>query len=269
MLKRKPAVAGYFYPSNPKELLQELEEYMPSQTKKKVYGAICPHAGYVYSGNVAGAVYSKIKPVEVFILIGPNHTGYGSEVSVMTEGEWEIPLGTMKIHQELAKAITEKVAFASDDIKAHLYEHSLEVQLPFIYKLNSNAKIVPITLKTLSLADCMKLGQGIADAVKELNLSDNVVIISSTDMSHYLPDDIARKTDAFAIEKIKSFDPEGLYNTVLEHGISMCGFIPTVTMLYATNLLGARQVQVIKYTTSAEMSRDYNKVVGYLGAIVI
>ena len=137
MLKRKPAVAGYFYPSNPKELLQELEEYMPSQRKIKVYGAICPHAGYVYSGSVAGAVYSKIKPVEVFILIGPNHTGYGSDVSLMTEGEWEIPLGTMKIHQELAKAITKKVAFASDDIQAHLYEHSLEVQLPFIYKLNS------------------------------------------------------------------------------------------------------------------------------------
>lgn len=268
MIKRKPAVAGYFYPSNPKELLQELEEYMPTKGNLNAYGAICPHAGYVYSGAVAGAVYSKLKPKELFILLGPNHTGYGSDISLMTEGQWEIPLGSLKIHKEIAKKIIEN-GVAYEDIQAHIYEHSLEVQLPFIYKLNPEAQIVPITLKMLSLKDCLILAQGIARAVLDLKLEDKVVIIASTDMSHYLPDDLARKVDSLAIEKIKNFDPEGLYNTVVEHRISMCGFIPTTVMLQATKLLGAREVQIIKYTTSAEVSRDYDKVVGYLGAVVI
>ncbi|MGB9711109.1 MAG: AmmeMemoRadiSam system protein B [Thermodesulfovibrio sp.] len=268
MLRRKPAVAGYFYPSNPKELLYEMEEYMPSQAKVNARGAICPHAGYVYSGHVAGSVYSRISPRETFILLGPNHTGYGAEISLMTEGQWDIPLGSLKINEELAKKIIEKSS-ATEDTEAHLYEHSLEVQLPFIYKLNPQAQIVPITLKMLSLKDCLSLAQGIAKAVEELTLKDKVIVIASTDMSHYLPDDLARKVDALVIEKIKAFDPEGVYNTVLEHGISMCGVIPTTVMLQATKLLGAKEVQIIKYATSAEVSRDYDKVVGYLGAIVI
>ncbi|WP_353683979.1 AmmeMemoRadiSam system protein B [Thermodesulfovibrio sp. 3907-1M] len=268
MLRRKPAVAGYFYPSNPKELLYEVEEYMTPQAKLKARGAICPHAGYVYSGHVAGAVYSRISPGETFILLGPNHTGYGADISLMVEGQWEIPLGSLKINEELAKKIIENSS-ATEDLQAHLYEHSLEVQLPFIYKLNPQAQIVPITLKMLSLKDSLSLAQCIAKAVEELAVKDKVVIIASTDMSHYLPDDLARKVDSLAIEKIKAFDPEGLYNAVLEHGISMCGVIPTTVMLQATKLLGAKEVQIIKYATSAEVSRDYDKVVGYLGAIVI
>lgn len=269
MLKRRPAVAGYFYPSDAKELAREIEEYMPPQNKIDARGAICPHAGYVYSGAVAGAVYCRLKPKDVFIMLGPNHTGYGSDISVMTEGQWDIPLGSMRINETVAKKIVEKNPLASDDIQAHLYEHSLEVQLPFIYKVNPRAEIVPITLKMLSLKECINLAEAIAEAVKELELVERAIIIASTDMSHYLPDDMARQVDSLAIERIKNFDPEGLYNTVLEQRISMCGFVPTVTMLYTTKLLGAKEVQVIKYATSAEVSRDYDKVVGYLGAIVI
>ncbi|MCS7164215.1 MAG: AmmeMemoRadiSam system protein B [Thermodesulfovibrio sp.] len=269
MNKRRAVVAGYFYPSNPKELLQELEEYMPPNTKIEAIGAVCPHAGYVYSGSVAGSVYSKLKSKEIFIIIGPNHTGYGPNVSVMAEGEWEIPLGSMKINSEVARKIIEKSPYAEDDIKAHLHEHSLEVQLPFIYKLNPKAEIVPITLKMLSVRDCLSLAQSIATSVEELNIKDKIILIASTDLSHYLPDDMARKVDSLVVEKIKNFDPEGLYNTVIKHNISMCGFIPTTVMLYTTKLLGAKEVQIIKYATSAEVSRDYDKVVGYLGAIVI
>lgn len=269
MIKRRPSVAGYFYPSNSKELLHELQQYISEHTKVDALGAVCPHAGYLYSGHVAGAVYSRIKPKDIFILLGPNHTGYGAQVSIMTEGEWEIPFGSIKIHENLAKKVVEKLNFVSDEIKAHLYEHSLEVQLPFIYKINPDSKIVPLTLKTLSIKECEILGQGIAEAIKELGLSESTIIVSSTDMSHYLPDEIARKTDSLAIEKIRKFDPEGLYNTVVEHKISMCGFIPTVTMLWTTKALGAKEVQIIKYTTSAEVSRDYKKVVGYLGAIIL
>lgn len=269
MAVRKPAVAGYFYPSNPKELLAEIEEYMPPLSSKiQAYGAICPHAGYVYSGHVAGAVYAKITPKETFILLGPNHTGYGSEVSLMCEGQWEIPLGRLDIDKKLAKKI-ETALNATEDTTAHIYEHSLEVQLPFIYKLNPSAKIVPIALKMLSLKDCEIVATVIANAVKELGIVEKTIIIASTDMSHYLSDDLARKVDALAIERIKNFDPEGLYKTVLEYKISMCGFIPTTIMLYATKLIGAKEVQIIKYTTSAEVSRDYDKVVGYLGAVVI
>jgi len=269
MLKRKPAVAGYFYPSNSKELLLELEEYIQEGVKINARGAICPHAGYVYSGHVAGAVYSKIKSKELFILIGPNHTGYGADVSLMTDGEWEIPLGSIKINKELAQKIIEKTPLAIADIQAHIYEHSLEVQLPFIYKLNPHAQIVPLTLKMLLLKDCFSLAEAIAKAVLELKLEEKVLVIASTDMSHYLPDDLARRVDSLAIEKIKAFDPEGLYNTVLNQRISMCGFIPTTVMLQTTKLLGAKEVQIIKYATSAEVSRDYDKVVGYLGAIII
>uniref|UniRef100_A0A7C4EKD9 MEMO1 family protein ENV75_03480 n=1 Tax=Thermodesulfovibrio aggregans TaxID=86166 RepID=A0A7C4EKD9_9BACT len=269
MLKRRPAVAGYFYPSDARELSEEVEEYMPHENKVDAIGAISPHAGYVYSGHVAGAVYSRLKPKDVFVMLGPNHTGYGSDVSVMTEGQWDIPLGSMSINEKLAKKIVGKTSLASDDIQAHIYEHSLEVQLPFIYKVNPQAQIVPITLKMLSLKDCEDLAEAIAEALKELELREHVIIIASTDMSHYLPDDMARKVDSLAIEMIKNFDPEGLYNTVLQQRISMCGFVPTVTMLYATKLLGAKDVRVIKYATSAEISRDYDKVVGYLGAIII
>ncbi len=265
---RKPAVAGYFYPSNQRELLEELKEYIPEKQKIDAIGAICPHAGYVYSGHVAGAVYARLKPKEIFILFGPNHTGYGREVSLMTEGEWEIPFGSLSVHTKLAEKIIEKTSLAADDIKAHLYEHSLEVQLPFIYNLNPDAKIVPITLKLLSLENCIELARAVAESLKELELLDKVIIISSTDMSHFLPDDLTRRKDALAIDRIKNFDPEGLYRTVLEHNISMCGVIPTVTMLYATKFLGATKVEIIKYATSAEVSRDYDRVVGYLGAVV-
>lgn len=269
MMLRKPAVAGYFYPSNPKELLAEIQDYMPLSGNINALGAICPHAGYVYSGHVAGAVYSKIKPKNIYILLGPNHTGYGSDVSVMNEGQWEIPLGKFEIHQDLANRIIDKVSIAQKDIQAHLYEHCLEVQLPFIYKLNPKAKIIPIILKMVDMQNCIELAKGVSSALKELNLLDESIIISSTDMSHYLPDELARKVDSLAAEKIKNFDPEGLYNTVLSHKISMCGFLPTVTMLFATKMLGAKEVQIIKYATSAEVSRDYDKVVGYLGAIVL
>jgi AmmeMemoRadiSam system protein B len=269
MILKKPSVAGYFYPSQPKELLFEIEEYMPSIGNINALGAVCPHAGYIYSGHVAGAVYSKIKPKDVYILIGPNHTGYGSDVSIMTEGEWEIPLGKFDILQILANKIIEKFPVAKKDSQAHLYEHSLEVQLPFIYKLNPKAKIVPIIMKMIDLQSCIELATVLSEALKELNLTEESIIISSTDMSHYLPDDLARKVDSLATERIKNFDPESLYNTVLSHKISMCGFIPTVTMLFATKMLGAKEVQIIKYATSAEISRDYDKVVGYLGAIVI
>ncbi|MEN2985819.1 MAG: AmmeMemoRadiSam system protein B [Thermodesulfovibrionaceae bacterium] len=269
MLVRKAVVAGYFYPSNSKRLLSELNEYMTDEEKFDAKGAICPHAGYIYSGATAGAVYSRLIPKDLYVLLGPNHTGYGADISVMSEGEWEIPLGRFRVDETVAKKIIEKLSGVRSDIKAHLYEHSLEVQLPFIYKLNPNAKIVPVVLKTISINDCSMFAQVLAETLLELNLQQKVTVIASTDMSHYLPDDLARKVDTLAIEKIQKFDPQGLYATVVENNISMCGFIPTVTMLFATRILGAKEVKIIKYTTSAEVSRDYDKVVGYLGALVI
>lgn len=269
MIKREPSVAGYFYPARQKDLLSEVEEYMPKKGNINALGAICPHAGYVYSGSVAGLVYSLIKPKDIYILLGPNHSGYGADVSIMKEGEWEIPLGTLSIHNELAERILLKTDLVKADSSAHIHEHSLEVQLPFIYKANLNAKIVPIVFKMVDIDYCLKIAEAIADSVKELEIIERTIVISSTDMSHYLPDDLARRIDALAIEKIKNFDPEGLYQTVLEYKISMCGFLPTVTMLYTTKILGATEVKIVKYTTSAEVNRDYDRVVGYLGAIIL
>lgn len=269
MAKRMPAVAGYFYPAKASELMSEVEDFMPREGTLDALGAISPHAGYVYSGAVAGAVYSLVKPKETYILFGPNHIGYGSTVSIMKEGQWQIPLGSIEIDSSLSEAILRKTDLIRVDESAHINEHSLEVQLPFIFRANPNAKIVPIVFKMLELSKCIEIAKAVSEAIAEQNLKDRVMIISSTDMSHYLPDEITRKIDALAIEKIKNFDPEGLYNTVLEHRISMCGVIPTVTMLYSTRMLGAKEIKIVKYSTSAEVNRDFSRVVGYLGAIVL
>jgi AmmeMemoRadiSam system protein B len=220
----------------------------------------------MYSGHVAGAVYSAIRFPKTFILLGPNHTGVGSPLSIMSSGEWEIPSATFELDENLGSRIKEKVPFIVEDMQAHRYEHSLEVQLPFIAYSSDECRILPISIMRASLEECAAMGRGIAEAVREAPY--DVVIVASSDMSHYEKDAVARKLDNLAIKELLDLNPQGLYSIVLRERISMCGFIPATIMLYAALELGAGEARLIKYSTSGEVSGDFDRVVGYAGIII-
>ncbi|MFN3740367.1 MAG: AmmeMemoRadiSam system protein B [Thermodesulfovibrionales bacterium] len=269
---RSPAVSGQFYPDSPSRLNSMVESMMVKALSQNILAAVAPHAGLMYSGYVAGAVYSHMNIPDIFILLGPNHTGLGPVASIMAEGEWIIPTGRFKINAELAREIIRRTDLVSPDTKAHLFEHSLEVQLPFIaYRAHQegreNPEIVPLVLGPLTLDECRTLGEVIAEAVNDLKL--NSVIVASTDMSHYVSDTTARQKDRKAIDRIVALDPEGLYHIVKEERISMCGYIPTTTTLFASKRLGAKEAKLVKYMTSGEVSGDYDHVVGYAGLLIL
>lgn len=266
-MKRMPAVAGQFYESNPARLMRQVEQYSTHQSvREKVIGLVSPHAGLMYSGQVAGAVYSSIQFPRTFVLLGPNHSGFGPNMSIMSSGEWEIPTATFSIDSELGVRIRERAPFIIEDTQAHIYEHSLEVQLPFIAKSSDNCRILPITFMRATIDDCAAAGRGIADAVRAAGYE--VAIVASSDMSHYEQDAVARKLDRLAIDEMLSLNPEGLYSVVMKEKISMCGIIPATVMLYAALELGATEAKLVKYATSGEVSGDFDRVVGYAGIIV-
>ncbi|OGW05028.1 MAG: AmmeMemoRadiSam system protein B [Nitrospinae bacterium RIFCSPLOWO2_01_FULL_39_10] len=264
---RKPAVAGKFYPISPDAINKQMKEF-EVEVKQKVdcMGVVSPHAGYVYSGGVAGAVYSNINIPEDVIIIGPNHTGLGEMVSLMASGEWEMPNGIVKINADLANDIISSSRYIKDDSLGHLHEHSLEVQIPFIQYFKKNFKIVPITIMTLDYELCEDIGAALSAAIK--NFNKPVLIVASTDMTHYESQKSANIKDKKAIDEILKLDPKGLFETVVNKNISMCGIAPTTAMLIACNNLGAREARLVKYMTSGDVSGDYEQVVGYAGLII-
>jgi AmmeMemoRadiSam system protein B len=265
---RKPAVAGQFYHAEASRLAGMVEELIPKgqATKEDAKAVLCPHAGLIYSGSVAGAVYAAINPPKTYVLIGPNHTGLGSRVALMAGGRWEIPTGAFSIDEGLAESILSEAPPVAEDAQAHMFEHSLEVQLPFLAQLSKEAKIVPISVMSATLDELKAMGKGIARAVSGAGYP--VVIVASSDMSHFVSDREARKKDRLAIDRVLGLDPDGLYTVVREKDISMCGFMPSVIMLSAARALGASHARLVKYTTSAEVSGDYDQVVGYAGIII-
>lgn len=266
-MRRSPAVAGQFYYGTASKLTHQVEQYVDKNAKKEaVIGIVSPHAGLVYSGAVAGAVYSAIYFPETFVLIGPNHTGLGAQMSLMESGEWEIPTGVFQIDEKISYRIAMDVPIVTKDARAHMFEHSLEVQLPFIAYFSKEIKIVPIVILSASINECRMLGEGIAKVVRGAGYP--VVVVASSDMSHYVPDSVARQKDRKAIDRILSLDPEGLYEVVLKERLSMCGYLPVTTMLFAAKALGAQSARLVKYSTSAEVSGDYDHVVGYAGIVL-
>jgi len=264
---RKPAVAGQFYYGTKERLIEQVRKYIdPLAAKENGIGIVVPHAGFIYSGTVAGAVYSSIKFPQTFVLLGPNHTGLGPGISLMDDYEWEIPLGTLQVDKKLAAKIIVNSPKVARDNQAHMFEHSIEVQLPFISYLSSDVRIVPISLLSVSLFDCLELGRGIAQAIKSVDYP--VVIAASSDMSHYLPEKAARLKDKMAIDRMLEIDAEGLHETVMREGISMCGVLPATVMLSAAKILGGNSARLIKYATSGEVSGDFDSVVGYAGIVV-
>jgi AmmeMemoRadiSam system protein B len=267
MTKRAPAVAGQFYYGTRERLLDQVGQYIVGDAPKEdVIGVIVPHAGLIYSGPVAGAVYSSIRFPKTFVLLGPNHTGLGSPISLSDDNEWETPLGILEVDKKLAAKIIQNDPGVTRDDRAHLFEHSLEVQLPFISYFSKDAKIVPIALLSASVGDCIELGRAIARAVKTVDYP--VVIAASSDMSHYVSEKAARQKDQKAIDRVLAVDPEGLYETVVRERISMCGYMPATAMLSAARELGANSARLVKYATSGDVSGDYDSVVGYAGIVV-
>lgn len=272
---RQAAVAGYFYQGSSSRLKDQVEQFLVEKDRKiRALGIVSPHAGLVYSGSVAGAVYSSIELPDTFVLIGPNHTGLGAPVSIMADGEWTTPLGTVAVDEGLAKSILGASHRIENDMMAHVREHSLEVQLPFIQHLKGKVKIVPIQLMDTRLETCIDVGNAIAKAISDRGMRaaegerPQVLIVASSDMSHYVPAAVARKKDHLAIERILALDAQGLYNTVRQEEITMCGYGPAVAMLTACKALGAAKAELIKYTNSGEVSGDYDQVVGYAGIVV-
>jgi len=264
---RLPAVAGQFYYEDPSRLTQQVEQYVNKKSgKENAVGIVVPHAGLIYSGAVAGAVFSSINFPKTFIMLGPNHTGLGSPISIMDTGEWEVPTGTISIDRKLATRILLKATEATRDTQAHIFEHSLEVQIPFMTYFSKEVQIVPVAIRSGSFDECMGLAETIANAVKSVDYP--VSILASSDMSHHLPDNVARLKDRKAIDKILDIDPKGLYDSVIQEKISMCGCLPVAIMLSASTLLGAKTARLVKYMTSGEVSGDYDNVVGYAGIIV-
>ncbi len=265
--KRQPAVAGRFYPAQREALVREVEAHIERNVEKSpVLGIVVPHAGFKYSGDVAGVVYSRIEIPDTVILIGPNHTGQGEAVAVMTKGIWSMPMGDIAIDRELANAICEETVMAKQDSSAHRFEHSLETQLPFLQYFKKEFKIVPICLMRMKVSACKALSEGIVRAVNRLGRP--VLLVASSDMTHYESHDRASTKDRLAITCIKNRDPVSLFETVQSEKITMCGVNPVTVMLLCSESLGAKEAELVKYKTSGEVSGDMEQVVGYAGMII-
>ncbi|HTS04925.1 MAG TPA: AmmeMemoRadiSam system protein B [Candidatus Eisenbacteria bacterium] len=268
-LLRHPAVAGRFYPGDPEDLRAEAQSYLSqAESKDRVHaiGCIAPHAGYMYSGHVAGAVFAHIEIPPLCIVLCPNHTGMGRPLAIMSEGSWETPLGEVPIDEQLATSLKRHFPLLEENSAAHRAEHAVEVELPFLQLRQRHLRFVPIAIGTGRLEALEQLGLAIADVIQAR--SEPALIVASSDMNHYESDAVTRVKDHQAIERILTLDPRGLHETVTQQDISMCGFGPAVTMLTAARQLGAKSAELVKYATSGDVSGDRDMVVGYAGVVI-
>ena len=266
---RRPAVAGQFYPADPETLRRELGRMTGGQkppASPRGIGLLVPHAGYSYSGRVAATTYTSVGLASRLVLLGPNHTGVGEAIAIMDGGAWQLPLGEVHLDSELATAILGACRGARVDDSAHRHEHSLEVQVPFLQYLLADFRFVPICVGTLRLPLLLDLGRAVAEAIQQIG--EEVLVVISSDMSHYVPAAVAERLDRRAIERVLALDPEGLHRVVLAEGISMCGIAPAVAGLEAARRLGARAARLVAYATSGDTTGDDRSVVGYAGIAV-
>jgi len=259
-----------FYPGDKDRLKEQLSTYVRAVPEpKRVLAAVSPHAGYIYSGGVAGAVFSQIRIPDVVVILGPNHRGMGASVALSASGTWDMPLGSVPINEAMAESIL-KVSTSGvkikDDPGAHAMEHSIEVQVPFLQFLRPEVSIVPIALSHLTYDACQEIGQALVQGIQDYG--KEVLLVASTDMTHYESQKSAKEKDKLAIDRILDLDPAGLYETVSRHGISMCGVIPTTIVLEACKALGAGKAELVRYATSGDVTGDNAQVVGYAGFIV-
>ena len=268
---RHPAVAGRFYPGNPGDLRAEALAYLSQEnlteaTLVRAVGCIAPHAGYMYSGHVAGAVFAHIEIPRRCVVMCPNHTGIGQALAIMSQGSWETPLGEVPIDSALAAALKQQFPALQEDSAAHRGEHAAEVEIPFLQLRQPKLTFVPIALGTGRFEVLEELGRALAQVIARQ--SDPVLIVASSDMNHYEADAVTRVKDHRAIERILTLDARGLFDVVTQQNISMCGFGPAVAMITAARELGAKSAELVKYATSGDVSGDLDMVVGYAGVVV-
>jgi AmmeMemoRadiSam system protein B len=265
---RPPAVAGRFYSRDPLALREEVEGYLgPGAQPRPALGCIVPHAGYMYSGPVAGAVFRTLEIPPTCVILCPNHTGLGVPISIMSNHAWQTPLGALPVDVELASRLKDNFAWLEEDAEAHRAEHAVEVQLPFLQVLRPSTSFVPIVLGTREFSVLEALGAALAQTIAQQ--AHPVLIIASSDMNHYESDLVTRRKDHLAIERILELDARGLFDVAIKEDISMCGLGPAVTMLTAARLLGARSAERIQYATSGDVSGDRRMVVGYAGMVIL
>lgn len=266
-MDRRSAVAGQFYPGSRDSLQREVDRFLAAaEEPRKAYGAIAPHAGYIYSGAVAGAVFSRVIVPKRCIVLCPNHTGLGARAAVWAQGSWEVPTGSIPVDAALAEALLDTCAELTEDATAHLGEHSLEVQLPFLLARQPELTIVPIAIGRVSVEGCRLIGESIARAVRAAH--DEILVVASSDMNHYEDEARTLAKDRLAIQRVEALDPQGLISTCAEHRISMCGVLPSAIAMTACKKLGATRATLIAHATSGEVSGDHDAVVGYAGFIL-
>jgi AmmeMemoRadiSam system protein B len=265
---RLPAVAGRFYPSSPAELTALIQKYVLVDAGKPsipVRACLVPHAGYVYSGHVAGAVLARIVLPRKMIVLGVRHYPRGEPAAILSSGAWRTPLGDARIDEELAEALKTACPLLREDSVAHSAEHSLEVQLPFLQVLAPDFTFVPVALGTVRYESLVEVGEAIGRVLEASK--EDLLLLTTSDLNHYEDDATTRVKDRKAIEQLLGLNPRGLYDTCREENISMCGLGPAVAMLTALNALGAKKPELVKYATSADVSGDRSAVVGYAGMI--
>lgn len=263
---RLPAVAGRFYPSNPSELRSAVQSFTneeSGQSKPRAKACLVPHAGYVYSGAVAGAVFARIELPKTVVILGVRHAPRGAPVAILSSGQWRTPLGDAEIDEPLAAAIKTDCRLWKEDSLAHANEHSLEVQLPFLQVLAPNFRFVPLALGTVRFEELVAVGESLARVL--FAQRDGVLLLTTSDLNHYEDDATTRRKDGMALERLLALDPAGLYETCRRESISMCGLGPAVALLTAMRCIGAASAELVKYATSADVSGDRDMVVGYAG----
>jgi AmmeMemoRadiSam system protein B len=272
---RRPTQAGAFYEVDAELLRNQikncfLHEFGPraiprvvQNGPRKVIGLVCPHAGYMFSGSVAANAYYRLaldgKP-DVVVVFGPNHTGYGSALAIMNEGFWRTPLGDVEVDGETANQIVHEARLVDVDESAHRFEHSIEVQLPFLqYLYGSDFKFVPICFLMQDLSSAREVGQAVAKVLAD----KNAVIVASSDMTHYESQMNAARKDKLALEAVEAMNEAEFFSTIESRNISACGYGPIAALITAAKSLGAREAKLLCYKTSGDVTGDYSSVVGY------
>jgi AmmeMemoRadiSam system protein B len=268
--EREPAVAGRFYPADREALAEEVASLLAerpdgratAEPPRPAVGLLAPHAGYAYSGPVAGATYARVNVPDRVVVLCPNHTGLGKRAALWPDGSWATPIGRVPVDEAMTEEIL-ATGLVSPDRAAHRHEHSLEVQLPFLQFRNPEVSIAALCLGPLPFEACRELGLGLARIARR----HRALVVASTDMSHYLPAAVAREKDRLALDRVLALDPRGLHEVVSREGITMCGYVPATVMLVAAVEMGARETELVRYATSGDVTGDDRSVVGYAGVV--
>ncbi len=266
---RRPVVSSTFYEGGKTALAAQVAELLsalPCSTPRSAIGAIIPHAGYAFSGRVAGSVYARLEVPNTVVILAPNHTGIGHPAAVGMNGPWSVPTGSVPVDRALAEALLVACPDLACDNTAHAEDHAIEVHLPFLLARNPSVRMVPVCLRVAPFGQCLKFAQALAAVVSAW--PEPVLIVASSDMNHHEPQNVAMRKDRMALDRVLGLDAHGLFTVVVEHHVSMCGFVPAVVLIQAARAMGATRANLVAYATSADVTGDPSSVVGYAGVIL-